>query len=144
MFIPSSITVPTLAIIAVVHCTANGDDRKPAVSLLLSKASAERSKRYVLFRCDAVIDNATGKDLTVRSNFNSVFDGLELVVTTPDGEVLAQQGYTYHQSPVSLGKSFTLKQGRTERALVFPIGEISSEAKTLKVRLVGTLPGSDY
>jgi hypothetical protein len=110
----------------------------------VSKASAERGEHDTLFRCDAILDNATRKDLAVRSGFFSAFDGLELVVTSPDGKVLAQQGFTYHQSPYSTGRAFPLKPGRTEKSLVFPIRGLPAEAKSLKVRLVGSLPGSEY
>ena len=46
----------------------------------------------------------------MRSNFGSVFDGLELVVTTAEGKVVAQQGYTFHQAPFAPpGRRFPLK-----------------------------------
>jgi hypothetical protein len=122
-----------------------GQDRKPTVSLLLGKVSAERTTHDVLFRCEAMLLNA-GKELTVRSNFHSVFDGLELVVTTADGTVLAQRGYTWHQSPFALDRPFPLKAGRTEEKLHIPvpIEDLPRDAKAFKVRLVGTLPGSGY
>src|SRR5262245_53864732 len=72
---------------------------KPVVSLLLQKASAERWGKDIHFRCEVALNNDTGRDLAVRSHFFSAFDGLELTVTTPEGKVLAQQGYTFHQSP---------------------------------------------
>jgi hypothetical protein len=120
-------------------------EAKPHVSLLLSKASAEPQKDEVLFRCETVLDNATGKDLTVRSSFSSVFDGLELVVTGKDGKTLAQQSYTWHQSPFAPpGRDFVLKQGSTSATLVFPIRDLPGDLKVARVRLVGTLPGSTY
>jgi len=140
-----TVTLAVLAILVAGHTWVIGQEGKPAVSLLLSKATAERREQDTLFRCDAVLDNATGNDLTVRSNFSSVFDGLELVVTTTEGKILAQQGYTWHQSPFAPpGRSFKLKQGPTQGALGFPLRDLPVETKTLKVRLVGTLPGSDY
>jgi hypothetical protein len=125
--------------------SAVGQDNRPTVSLLLGKASAERTAHDVLFRCEAALLNA-GKELTVRSNFSSAFDGLELVVTAADGTVLAQRGYTWHQSPVAPGRSFPLKSGRTEERLHIPvpIKDLPRDAKAFKVRLVGTLPGSGY
>ncbi len=117
----------------------------PAVSLLLVKATADRWDKDVLFQCEVTLDNALGKETTVRSNFSSVFDGLELVVTTMEGKVIAQQGYTFHQSPFAPpGRTFALKQGKTTKTLVFPITGIPAEIRTLKVRLVGTLPGSTF
>src|SRR5260370_41805070 len=98
---------------------ALAEEPKPTVSLILSKASAERDEHDTTFRCAAALDSATGKDLTVRSSFSSAFDGLELVVTTKEGKTLAQQPYTFHQSPFApTGRDFTLKQGSTEAALV--------------------------
>jgi len=120
-------------------------DPEPAVSLLLRKASAEQWEKDIHFECQVILDNATGRDLAVRSNFYSVFDGLQLVVTTPEGKVLAQQGYTFHQSPfTSRGRDFPLKRGKMEDTLVFPVGGLPKDARSLKVRLVGTLPGSGY
>src|SRR4051812_43732940 len=76
-------------------------EQKPMVSLNLSKPLADRAANRTWFRCEAILDNSTGRDLTVRSHYNSAFDGLELVVTTKDGKILAQQRYTDHQSPIS-------------------------------------------
>jgi hypothetical protein len=115
------------------------------VGLRLQKASAERWDKDILFRCDVTLDNETGKDLTVKSNFNSVFDGLQIVVTAPDGKVLAQQGYIFHQSPSTVEpRKFTLNKGNTTDTIVFPISTLPGDAKSFKVRLVGTLPGSGY
>ena len=139
------VTIAAAIFSALTHVPAIADDQKPAVSLILAKASAETSSQGYLFDCQAVLDNATGKELAVRTNFYSVFDGLEVVVTNADGKVLAQQGYIYHQSPrTSSGRSLTLAQGRTNAGLVFPIVELPSNVKSFKVRLIGTLPGSDY
>jgi hypothetical protein len=124
---------------------AFAEEPKPMVSLLLTGASATRRDTDTLFRCDAVLDNAMGRDLTVRSTFSSPFDGLELVVTTKEGKVLAQQPYIHHQSPYAPpGREFPVKQGNTKQTLVFPIQDLPGDIKTLKVRLVGTLPGSTY
>ena len=139
-----------LAVLAAVFVVSGWHDSPaaepaPAVSLLLTAAAAERGERDVRFRCEVKIDNALGRDLGVRSNFGSVFDGLELVVTTADGKVVAQQGYTSHQSPSSpLGRAFPLRQGKSDGTLVFPVSGLSADARALKVRLVGTLPGSGH
>jgi hypothetical protein len=122
-----------------------GQEKKPTVSLLLGKVSAERWTNEVFFHCDAALVNA-GKELTVHSAFNSAFDGLELVVTAPDGTVLAQRGYILHQSPRFPAQPYPVKSGRTEKTLVIPvpIEDLPRDAKAFKVRLVGTLPGSGY
>ena len=120
-------------------------DPEPAVSLLLQKGSAERWEQEILFRCEVALDNATGHELSVRSTFSSVFDGLEIVVTTPAGKVLAQRGYILHQAPYAAsGRVFPLKEGKTTGTLVFPIRGLPKDFRALKVRLVGTLPGSNY
>jgi hypothetical protein len=119
------------------------------VSLILSRATARRGEHDTLFTCEVKLDNATGEEITTRSNFSSVFDGLELIVTaedgkTEDGKTIARQPYTYHQSPFAPpGRTFVLKRGSTPGSLVFPIRGLAGELKRVKVRLVGTLPGSD-
>jgi hypothetical protein len=141
---PAILLVLNASLIAVLGpaCAAA---EKPGVSLLLSKASAERQQGDVLFQCEAVLDNDTGDPLKVKSNFSSVFDGLELIVTDKDGKTLAQQGYTWHQSPFSSsGRDFVLKKGATSAKIVFPIGGLPNDSKVVKVRLVGMLPGSAY
>src|SRR5262249_16848872 len=118
---------------------------EPAVSLLLNKASAERLGKGIFFRCEVTLDNDTGRGLAVRSNFTSAFDGLEIVVTTPGGKVLAQQGYTFHQSPFAPpGRVFPVQRGKTDGALGFPVDGLPGDVRAFKVRLVGTLPGSGY
>jgi hypothetical protein len=135
-----------LALIMGTSSAPRADEPMGAVSLILTKASATRDGKEVLFQCEARLDNATGKELTARSSFTGVlFDGLELVVTDTQGKVLHQQPYTFHQSPFALpGNSAALKKGSTKRALVFPIQGLADDVNVVKVRLVGTLPGSDY
>lgn len=137
-----SLLVMAASVASVCH-TSPTAAAEPAVSLLLIKTTAERLGTDILFRCEVAIDNDTGRDLTVRSNFNSVFDGLELVVTTLEGKTLAQQGYTFHQSPFAPpGRVFALNQGKTADTLVFPLSALPEGMRAFKVRLVGTLPGS--
>jgi hypothetical protein len=121
------------------------NDDKAGVSLMLSNVSAERDPQDTLFHCEVTIDNHTGKEITVTSNFHSAFDGLELVVTNVHGKVLKQQPYTSHQSPfASDGREFVLKRGKTKKSIVFPVRSFGMVGQSLKVRLVGTLPGSSY
>ncbi len=120
-------------------------DPEPLVSLLISKVTAARVEECTHFDCEATLDNATGRDLTVRSMFFSAFDGLEIVVTTPEGKVLAQQDYTYHQSAFKfVGRDFPVKSGKTVKKLRFSLAGLPEDTRTLRVRLVGTLPGSSY
>jgi hypothetical protein len=135
----------TLATFLSASQTATSAEPNPVVSLFLNKVSAESSAGDILFRCEVDIDNATGRELTVKSNYFSAFDGLEIVVTTPEGKVLAQQNYAAHQSPFdSEPREFPLKQGKNTKTLKFPIVELPNDAHTFKVRLVGTLPKSGY
>jgi hypothetical protein len=144
------LSLPPLALSLVVLLAAAGrpapaDESRPGISLILTGASAHRGEQDTLFRCQVILDNATGKELAVRSNFSSVFDGLELMITTREGKTLIQQPYTFHQSPFAPpGREFTLKRGRTEATLVFPVHAFPRDAKAVKVRLVGSLPGSTY
>jgi RNA polymerase sigma factor (sigma-70 family) len=127
-------------------------DRKTAyekpkrVSLVLSKASAERRDKDVLFRCEAILDNATGKELSWQTSFVSTFPGLGLVVTDKDGRELAQE-FSSQQSTgdyiVPILSNYVLKQGNTPVRLVFAV-ELPREVKVVKVRLLGALPGSNY
>jgi hypothetical protein len=118
----------------------------PAVSLLLTKVSSERAGQDTRFTCHARLVNGTGEDVTARSNFSGVlFDGLEVVVTSKEGTVLAQQPYIYHQSPFLETKDAVLKKGVTvDGKLVFPVRGLPPKTTVVKVRLVGTLPNSTY
>jgi hypothetical protein len=141
---PRSFLVLSACVVLAAAGPLAADDAKPAVSLHLLKATAERSPAHTLFRCEVNLDNQTGGDLVVRSNFTSAFDGMELVVTAPDGKVLAQQSHSFHQSPFAEAREFTLKKGLTAADVRFPIGDLPADVRTVKVRLVGTLTGSAY
>ncbi len=118
---------------------------KSSVQLHLAKATAERSDEATYFRCEVVLENATGNELIVKSCYYSACDGLELEVTRA-GKGLARRRYTSHQSPYTFSpRSFALKQGKTTFTLVFPnldLGEAADEP--YQVRVEGTLPGSGY
>ena len=122
------------------------EENRPVVSLLLPKASAERQDKRVLFRCDAVLENSGPNEIATRTNFNSLFDGLELVVTTSDGKILVQQAYIFSRSPNKTppGDIMMLPRGGTETTLAIPIYDLPTEVATFKVRLVGKLMNSDY
>ena len=70
------------------------------LSLILSGASAERDSDIVTFHCDVVLENSTGSEIQVVSHFGAQLDGIDLVVTDDEGRILAQQPFTYHQSPI--------------------------------------------
>jgi hypothetical protein len=125
--------------------TAQQGGPKATVTLSLSQVAVERSEKDVLFICQAVIDNATGVQLTVKSNYHSAFDGLDLVVMDERGRKLAQQPYLHHQSLFSLEeRSFPLKEGKNCRELRFPVSGLPQNRREYRLLLVGTLPGSEY
>jgi hypothetical protein len=116
-----------------------------AVKLAVSQATVERLGDGLLFRCAAAVDNATGRELLVFSQYSSAFDGLDLIVTDKRAQKLAQQPYTYHQSLCFLeGRRFALRDGRTEKVLSFAVSGLSPEVAEYHILLVGRLPGSDY
>ena len=125
--------------------TSPAVEPEPLVSLLVSKVTAKQYARDVIVHCEATLDNATGSDLSVRSSFFSAFDGLEIVVTNRDGKLLTQVSYLEHQALFNFdGRDFPLKQGKTVKKLTFVLNRLSEETRAVRVRLVGTLPGSNY
>lgn len=115
------------------------------VRLSLSQAAVQPLGEDVLFICEAVIDNATGAELTVQSHYDSAFDGLDLVVMDERGRKLAQQPYVHHQSLFSAeGRGFVLARGENRRELRFPVSGLPWKRGGYRVLLVGQLPGSDY
>lgn len=121
--------------------TASGSRQSNIVNLPTGNAPSN----YVSLACTAVIDNRTGEPLTVMSSFFSSFDGLHLVIMDATGQQLVRQSYLFHQSPYSPTKRpFTLPPGSTTKELRFPIYDIPSTIKLVRLRLEGTLPGSAY
>lgn len=112
--------------------------------LLVSKITANREDNETHFSMAVKLVNATGEDLTVRTTFNTVFDGLVLEVTGKHRKVLARQPYTAQQSPRQpSGIELSLKQGVTKGELEFSISDLPKDAKTVRVRLIGSLPGHE-
>jgi len=116
----------------------------PPVSLVILKADAAWESNYLSVQCDVALRNTSGSPLKVASNFFSAFDGLAIVVMTRDGKEIRRQGYTWHQSPYSTGRTLELPVGWTEEGLVFPVSGIKGRDEHLKVKLVGGLPGTPY
>jgi len=90
-----------------------------------------------------VIDNQTGEDLTVHSNFASAFDGLSVQILR-DGRKVGERHYTLHQSPFSEPRPFVLKQGKTQKDMRIPFRLAPADWAGLQARLVGGLPGSTF
>lgn len=131
--------------LAVATTTLPASARSRGVRLTITQATAERTDHYTLFSCAAILTNATGRPLQVKSNFASAFDGLDLVVMTTDGRQLCRQPYIMHQSPYSFdGRWFTLQPGQNRQALAFPVPDMPPSLHKVKVMLTGILPGSDY
>ena len=96
-----------------------------------------------MFRCTATLKNHSGVDLRVRTNFGSVFDGIDILVLGESGEKLVQQPYIYHQSPQSFrGREIALKTGETGGTLSFPV-DLPKDPRSVRLLLVGVLPGCD-
>lgn len=136
--------VAVIALVFVASRPLSADVPRPTVSLILTKASAQRSAIDTLFKCEVRLNNQTDNDLVVRSNFAFAFDGLEVVVTSIDGKMLIQQSHTVHQSPFLEPNTFYLPKGITTSTLVFPVRDFPAEVTAIKIRLVGKLPGSEY
>jgi hypothetical protein len=139
--------VMCIAVVGLAATTAPADapEGKPSVDLTLTKATAQRfDGGGVIVICEVVLDNRTGKELKVRSNFYSAFDGLTLYVRDEKGKLLLRRGYIWHQSPFSPpGREFPLKPGENTGELRFPI-DLPADVKAIRVSLAGTLPGSGY
>jgi hypothetical protein len=123
---------------------SRAEEQKRPVVLDLVKATAERlDGGGVLFLCTAILKNHSGVALQVRTNFRSVFDGIEVLVLGESGEKLLQQPYVYHQSPYSLhGRDLPLKTGATRETLSFPV-DLPKDTRSVRLLLVGVLPGCD-
>ena len=101
----------------------------------------------VLVECSLELRNNTGGTLQVESNFHSAFDSFELIVTDSDNRLLTQLPYSFHQSPYSFeGRDFPINEGLNFASLRFSLGRNAPDdlPETIRVRLVGTLPGSGY
>ncbi|MBN1769662.1 MAG: hypothetical protein JXB32_00255 [Deltaproteobacteria bacterium] len=117
----------------------------PGVSLVLASASAERwDGGDLLVRCAATLHNDTGRELTVRTNFHSAFDGLSIVLLRPDGSELARQAYNYHQSPYAEDQAIPLPPGPTTEELGFPLRDLPRDLEGVRARLEGGLPGTEF
>jgi hypothetical protein len=120
-------------------------EHKGYLSLILVAVSAERNQDIVNFKCEIILDNATSKEIQVISNFREQLDGIDIVVTNNEGEILAQQPFTYHLSPFSpTGEMVTIKKGKTPLTLRFPVSGLDSRIDHVMVRLAGQLQRSTY
>ncbi len=100
--------------------------------------------RFALIACDLLVDNQTGVDLVVLSNFHSALDYFTLELLR-DGEVVTAVDYINHLSPTSpAAQPFVLRQGKTRTQLRFPVRLPPKDWTSLQARLVGVFPGSKF
>jgi hypothetical protein len=130
-----------LAMLQLAACASPPND---GVSLSITSATAQRKPDMLDIWCDAALDNHTDAPLVVTSNGSSAFDGLTLLVRDVNDRLLAQQSFLFHQSPDREGKHFTLRVGRNTHHMGFPLFTLTNAPSTLRLQLVGTLPGSGY
>lgn len=114
-----------------------------AVSLTIGHAMAQGEPDMLFVECDTALDNETGTSLFVSTDFYCAFDGLELVIRNDRGAILKQQPYIWHQSRNSARRQYTLQIGRNAKVMRFPI-VLANAPSTLRLQLVGALPGSVY
>ena len=117
----------------------------PPIALAIERASAENTAHGLHVSCDAVLQNDTGAPIEVRTNFASVFDGVSVVVSRESGEELSRRAYIHHQSPYSPGdRPIPLQIGSTRQSLLFPIDGLRVDSRSVRVKLVGGLPGTTF
>ena len=129
---------------------AQEKNEKSAVTLTLTRVrgveffDGPKKVHDVILACDVIIDNQTGEELTVFSNFYSAFDGLSIVLLK-DGKEVRKQSYLQHQSPLSpKERPYVLKRGKNEMDMRFPIIEAPVDWTGLEVKVFGNLPGSKF
>jgi hypothetical protein len=151
-----NITCLTVLILCATQAETQEPKKKPAVTLTLVRVRGVeffstplegpmkgQKVRDVILACDVVIDNQTGDDLTVFSNFFSAFDGLSIVVFK-EGKELPSQSYFFHQSPMAEKRPYVLKKGKNEKDMRFPISGLPADWAGMEVKIVGSLPGSKF
>ncbi len=116
-----------------------------AVTLTIVDVSTKRETDVLFIFCEAALDNHTGAELTVKSHFQSAFDGLSLIVRDDHGRLLAQQRFLQHRSPATPhDRLFPVHPGRNTYHMPFAFFQLTNAPPTLSVQLFGTLPGSSY
>ena len=94
----------------------------------------------MIFKCEALIENATGSDFTAAIAYPP-FTSIRLEVTDKQGKKL-----TAEQPYISISprlRKFVLTNGeRTSAKLEFRCLEFRKDMETVEVRLTGPLPGS--
>lgn len=116
----------------------------PRLELRLVGVEASRLGKQTLIACRVELENRTGRELKVRSNFGSAFDALHVVVRDADGKELARQSVAAHQSPFAPpGRLFPVPPGATA-ARVGALLDLPADARNLRVMVYGALPESGF
>ncbi|MBI5500554.1 MAG: hypothetical protein HY907_09945 [Deltaproteobacteria bacterium] len=111
------------------------------VALEVARIEIVPEEHGLQVRCQATLRSLASGPITVRTNFASVFDGVSVVLSGPDGAELKRQAYIHHQSPYSSdGVPVELAVGETTQELVFPLFDFTTELPVVRVRLEGDLP----
>jgi hypothetical protein len=111
-------------------------------TLAIAEIDAVRQAGGLQVSCRATFRNLTSEPIGVRTNFSSVFDGLNVVVSAADGTELKRQAYVHHQSPQAPdGVPLELPVGETTQRLLFPLETFPAGISGVRVRLEGGLPG---
>ncbi|MBI5488389.1 MAG: hypothetical protein HY905_13735 [Deltaproteobacteria bacterium] len=112
-----------------------------SVLLEFSDVEVVREDDGMMVTCQAKFQSLASGPITVRTNFASVFDGLAVVLSGPDGTELTRVPYINHQSPYSSeGSDMELPVGETTQRLVFPLFGFTTDLPVVRVRLEGDLP----
>jgi len=115
------------------------------IRLSIGAASAVRQERGAVIRCNAELCNWSETNLVVKSQFNSAFDGLSVVVRAPDGKALGKTSFLHHQSPGwTEPRPFPVPVGVTTNTLVFVPDALPPDIAEIIIQVVGDLPGSGY
>ncbi len=153
-------TLTAACVVLLIICASQAETQepkqKPSVTLTLTRVRGAEffsmplegpmkgeKVRAAVLACEVVIDNQTGEDLTVFSNFFSSFDGLHIVLLK-EGKELRNQSYLFHQSPMAEKRPYVLKKGKNEGHLRFPLSAAPEDWAGLEVKIVGCLPGSKF
>jgi len=113
------------------------------VSITVSSAKGFAYGDNLLLKCEVVVDNQTGEDLTVLSRHLSAYDGLKLEIVR-DGNTVIEKSYPPACLEGSETRPHTLPQGKNQKFMVFRLYLPPADWDKLEVRIVGDLPGSAY
>ena len=114
----------------------------PRVDLALSEVTTAPNGPHTLFDLRVEVDNRTGRELQVRSNFTSPLDAFVLVVRDGKGKELTRTLVSAHKSPFAPpGRQFTVPAGKSRHELRVPV-DLPADVRGVRVMLYGTFPES--